>query len=332
MNSATYTSDPWFPSQENAFTLFFAITYNCNKKCKHCFTESDNNISSSIDDKYWLNLIDQLSELNNPRLFFTGGEPLKHPSLLNLASYANKKSIPIILGTNATLITSEIANDLKNVGVCEARVSIDGATEYSHDLLRGKGAFFETVNGIKLLINSGITVSIRTTITKQNYSQLTDIAKLVNELNIVDWELKHIIPTGRAAYHPELLTTSEERDFALRTILEIINSNIYPNLKIKLMEGTINQHTIIPESIKVAACPAGTRMMVVQPSGDVIPCGYLSSCVIGNITQESLHSILNKWDKIINNEDFFIFPDECKTCEHFSRCKGGCRAYNFCQQ
>lgn len=79
----TYSSDPWFPSRKNTFTLFAAITHACNQKCLHCFASEDV-LPKNLEDKWWYALFDQLAEVEASRLFFTGGEPLIHPSFLSM--------------------------------------------------------------------------------------------------------------------------------------------------------------------------------------------------------------------------------------------------------
>lgn len=220
---------------------------------------------------------------------------------------------------------------MSNAGISEARVSLDGASAASHNLLRGEGSFEKTVNGIRLLIEAGVTVSIRTTVNKYNFQELEKFGKLLGELGIYDWEIKHIIPAGNAMKHPEILTKAIERKIALDTILNIVNANMFPDLKIKLMEGSVSRDAKIHDFIKVASCPAGNRMLVVQPMGDVIPCGYLTSCVVGNITKNSLKEIRDKWVEKKKKEEQFILPDSCKSCKHVQKCKGGCPAFNFCK-
>jgi len=322
-------SEPWFPSSENAFTVFAAITHDCNLKCLHCFSAVDGEEKQTIlNDEEWFILFDQLAELEKPRLFFTGGEPLVHPSFMKLAAYASNKSIPIILGTNATFITPSVSKELSGAGIKEARVSIDGASATTHDLLRGDGAFEKAKQGLFSLIDEGISVSIRTTVNKWNYQELSKIEDLVVQWNVFDWEIKHIIPTGRALLNPELQITSKERAISLKPILERAVTNFYPQLKIKLMEGTLSPDIDVPESLKIASCPAGSRMMVVQPTGDVIPCGYLASSYIGNIKQKSLSEIRAEWDK----RPTFTLPTGCISCKHKKSCKGGCPAFNFCAE
>ena len=324
-----YASEPWFPSNESAFTLFAAITHECNLQCLHCFAaNSEKSQSVTLDDHDWFKIFDQLALLENPRLFFTGGEPLVHPSLMDFTRYASIKGIPIIIGTNATLVNNRIAKDLSAAGVAEARVSIDGSSSEMHDFLRGEGSFDKMINGIHALKDADIGVSIRTTIHKANCQYLDSIAVFLDKLNICDWEIKHLIPKGRALSHPELYTSSEEKVVALETILTIARNNSFPDMQIKLMEGVLHRDAVIPDTIKVATCPAGSKMMVVQPLGDVIPCGYLTSKVVGNITKTTLQEIRSAWHEF----EEIPLPAGCINCNHKHVCKGGCPAFDFCAE
>ena len=325
MSSDVYASDPWFPSQKNAFTVFSVLTHKCNQKCLHCFATNCFPEKPLLDQE-WLRLIDQLTYFEAPRLFFTGGEPLAHPSIYKLIAYASNKSIPTILGTNATLVNQSVSRKLVDSGLKEARVSLDGANKKSHDLLRGEGSYDKTVLGIQTLINAGITISIRTTINKLNFEEVFEIGKLISSMNIQNWEIKNIIPSGRALEHPELLTTKTERSIALESLIKIYSQKLFPDINIKLMEGTLNNSIDLPDGIKVACCPAGRSMVLVQPNGDIIPCGYLSSNVLGNIRRDYIMEVIKK-HKEINNR---IVPPKCQNCKHFYMCKGGCPAYSFC--
>jgi radical SAM protein with 4Fe4S-binding SPASM domain len=327
MNYSKYASEPWFPSSANSFTLFAAITHDCNLKCAHCFaTENADHYNQLLNDDDWMALIDQLALIDNSRLFFTGGEPLVHPSFIKLAKYASEKDIPIIIGTNATLIDKNMARNLRDIGVNEVRVSIDGSTSNTHDFLRGEGALEKTKIGVKSLVDIGIPVICRTTIYKNNYNDLESIAHMLIDLKIIDWELKNILPSGRATINTELMNTTIERNYALESVLKISNDSQFEQIKIKLMEGTLNRNVTVPKCIKVAACPAGIRMMVAQPNGNIVPCGYLSKQVIGNVKCNTLVDVRERW-AIMEKENL---PSGCQSCKNKDICKGGCRAFNFC--
>jgi MoaA/NifB/PqqE/SkfB family radical SAM enzyme len=61
--------------------------------------------------------IDDLAEFNVPVLLFSGGEPLMRKDFFELAEYAAAKGIRPTLSTNGTLITREVAERIKKIGV-----------------------------------------------------------------------------------------------------------------------------------------------------------------------------------------------------------------------
>jgi radical SAM protein with 4Fe4S-binding SPASM domain len=144
---------------------------------------------------------------------------------------------------------------------------------------------------------------------------------------INDWELKNILPYGRAAINTELMNSIIERNYALESVFKISNNLRFSQLNIKIMEGTLNRDVTVPESIKVVACPAGTRMMIVQPNGNIVPCGYLSKQIIGNIKHNTLVDIRKKWSVNETNS----LSSECQSCKNKDMFKGGCRAFDFCK-
>jgi len=57
--------------------------------------------------------IDDISVFGAPVMLFSGGEPLMHPHFLDLCFYAKSKGMRAVVSTNGTLITRELAKELK---------------------------------------------------------------------------------------------------------------------------------------------------------------------------------------------------------------------------
>ena len=57
------------------FRLFYDITYLCNLRCKHCFTNSGKPNSEELSLEEKLKLVDYMKELGIPRVSIAGGEP-----------------------------------------------------------------------------------------------------------------------------------------------------------------------------------------------------------------------------------------------------------------
>jgi len=77
------------------------------------------------------------------------------------------------------------------------------------------------------------------------------------------------------------------------------------------------------EAIK--GCGAGRQFCCIQPNGDITPCMFIPSYIIGNI-REVPFKIL--WDKLGGEPCFMerdILEDNCGSCQFRYLC-GGCRA------
>ncbi|HDM78347.1 MAG TPA: radical SAM protein, partial [Deltaproteobacteria bacterium] len=133
------------------------VTRRCNLRCIHCYARAkDKEFENELTLEEGKMMLDDLSEFGCPVVLFSGGEPLMHPHLIELASYAVEKGMRAVISTNGTLITREIARDLKAIGLSYVGISLDGMEEI-HDRFRGfKGAFKAALEGVENAQNEGI--------------------------------------------------------------------------------------------------------------------------------------------------------------------------------
>src|SRR4030042_3524949 len=138
-------------------------------------------------------VIDQIVQLGKPILILSGGEPLLRQDFFDIASYASEKGLRLALGTNGTIIDSNMASRLKEVAISRVGVSLDFPHPELQDRFRGSnGAFDAALRGIACAREAGLSIQINSTITKQNAPYLDDLLSLALE-------------TGAAAFHPFLL-------------------------------------------------------------------------------------------------------------------------------
>lgn len=108
------------------FRVFYDITYKCNLRCKHCFTNSgmENKEELTIYEK--LRLIEQLAELGVERVSIAGGEPFASEDIYKFIEKCNEKDIDVSISTNATLFNNEVINRINNLEIKNITVSFDG--------------------------------------------------------------------------------------------------------------------------------------------------------------------------------------------------------------
>jgi len=74
------------------------LTYRCNFKCIHCYNTLRQKMSSSkfeLSTSQIFHLIDQLVELGNFKVAFTGGEALLRRDIFDILWYARKNGLII---------------------------------------------------------------------------------------------------------------------------------------------------------------------------------------------------------------------------------------------
>jgi len=169
--------------KKQSLTNSVLLTERCNCRCLMCPQPPRNGSEDWIDLS--LRTI-ALMDSNTQALGITGGEPtLVWDGLIKVLSachdFIPRASVHLL--TNGRILKDyDKAEELAEVGGKNLFVGVPLYADISdiHDtLLRSKGAFWDTVEGLYNLERAGIFVELRTVITKQNYMRLPQWAEYV---------------------------------------------------------------------------------------------------------------------------------------------------------
>ena len=209
-----------FSSDKNPVVVW-NVTRRCNLRCVHCYSSSKNmEYADELNTQEGYALIDDLAQFGAPVILFSGGEPLMRPDLLELARYATKSGIRAVISTNGTLISRDVARDLKKVGLSYVGVSLDGM-RLTNDKFRGvKGSFNKALSGIRNCLEEGIKVGLRFTMNNRNVGDIPEIFKLLELENIPRVCFYHLVYAGRGS---ELVKEDLSHQMTRDTVDEIIN-------------------------------------------------------------------------------------------------------------
>ena len=176
------------------------MTRRCNLNCIHCYSSSQNiKYSNELTTDEGKKLISDLASFGSPVLLFSGGEPMIRKDLPELAEFAVDQGMRVVLSTNGTLFTRELAYTFKKIGVSYVGVSIDGM-EKTHDGFRGvKGAFDMTLRGIRICRDEGIKVGMRVTMNRKNVADIPALFELIEKENIPRACFYHLVYSGRGS-------------------------------------------------------------------------------------------------------------------------------------
>jgi 12,18-didecarboxysiroheme deacetylase len=185
-------------SRDKRPVVVWNVTRRCNLKCVHCYAHAKNrSFDTELTTEQGKQLIDDLANFGSPVMLFSGGEPLVRKDISQLAAYAVEKGMRAVISTNGTLITPEMARNLKKIGLSYVGISLDGMEEIN-DRFRGvKGAFRSALEGIKNSQDAGIKVGLRFTVNKFNVDEIPKVFQLLEDMDIPRVCFYHLVYAGR---------------------------------------------------------------------------------------------------------------------------------------
>ena len=187
-------------SRDKKPVVVFNCTKRCNLRCAHCYSHSAGDAGENeLTTAEAKALIDDLAQFGCPVILFSGGEPLLRPDLLELVDYAVAKGRRAVISTNGTLISPDVARQLKRVKLSYVGVSLDGVAG-TNDAFRGAaGAFDRALAGIRHCLREGIKVGLRFTINKRNAAEIAPIFRLLEAEQIPRVCFYHLVYAGRGS-------------------------------------------------------------------------------------------------------------------------------------
>jgi len=322
------------------------VTRSCNLACIHCRAASKYGpYPDELTTEQCLHLLDEIAAFSNPVIILTGGEPLLRDDIYEITSYGNDKGLRMVLATNGTLVTEEIAGRMVKSGIKRVSVSIDGPDKESHDTFRNvTGAFDGAMSGIQAMKKAGLEFQINTTITKANLHQIQEIMDLAITLGAVAHHIFLLVPTGRGKEMAGQAISPEEYEKTLNWFYEQslhcpiqLKATCAPHyFRIFHQRGGKNRGTAIrdrgaavndeesPFHTMTRGCLGGSSFCFMSHTGRVQPCGYLEvDC--GQIKERGFREIWEGSPILKELRNLNLYKGKCGRCQ-FIRVCGGCRA------
>ncbi len=319
-------------SEDMDFYFQWHITNVCNNRCKHCYHEDYDKGSELSKDK----LIKVAGEINDAlekwgflgNAAITGGEPFtRRNDLFQLLEYIEEECPNLTkydILTNGTLINDDDMGKLcRYKKLRRIQVSLEGSSKELHDSVRGVGDYEKVISAIKKLKSGGFTISVMTTLTRNNNNEIPKIIELLENLKVDYFALERFMPEGQGEAQKDwVLDKTEIREmfeYMTRTALKTKVPNI-------LLYRTL--YCLCGDDPTVGAmCSAGVNALTILPNADILPCRRLP-IKIGNVL---VNGIIDTWynsDILWKLRDYSSYKGKCNGCEHFTECRG-CRSMAF---
>jgi len=316
-------------------SLSLLVTLRCNLNCRHCSANAGPQpalVDPPIKDLFLI--LEKIIAFDPKSFAITGGEPFFRPDILKLLRWVrNKYTGELLVATNATLITKEMAKTIKEEGLIDFfDVSLDGVDETSCANLRGHGTFERTIRGIKYLQDEGITnISTSMVVTRQNYHLQPAFASLNQELG-TKYIFHNFSPAGRGKVN------SDEFDMPVRETVQPVAQKIKQEVMAQNsmdIEGYKRWARSNSRAALVAKmqCGAGVSTFTVMPNGDVFPCTVLNypQFLMGNLLSiDTFTTIIDRPTNRQLTESFHIdHRPGCCDCDVRYFCIAVCMGENY---
>jgi len=296
-----------FRIPEKGGRVLWEITNTCNYHCSYCIFSCENKkYENELTTNEVKEVIQDLKQNNFSYIKFTGGEPFVRKDMIEILKYASQLGFDMDISTNASLVTSEIAKELKEINFPMVHVSLDGYDKESHEYVRGKNTFEPTLRGIRNLTENNIYTRIGTVIYKENEKNLEDIIKFTIKLNANEIIFSFMEADGRLDGDDSIISKREIKD--VKNEIENLSKKYESKIKVKysFSENNINKCE--------GTCPAVNKFLYINNLGQISPCTWVSSKYQSELTLKN-----NTFSEIINSKPIqsylnYIKENKIKGC------------------
>jgi AdoMet-dependent heme synthase len=336
--------------------IAWEVTRSCPLACKHCRAAARHTpYPGELTTDEGRRLLDNIASFARPTMILTGGEPMLRTDIYDLAGYAHKLGLPVVMAPCGLLIDDDTAQRMLRAGIEVISISLDGATAASHDAFRGvKGAFDGAMRGLEAARRAGLKFQINTVVTCHNLAELPEILELAVRLGAGVFNPFLLVPTGRGKQLADQEISPEEyerslhwlADQTVRTDIRIrvtcaphytrillkhraasVSSRVSPQAQgPQCPSGALPPHGHMPAAPGAKGCLGGKEFAFISHVGKVQICGFLElEC--GDLKREEFNfrKIWETSETFLRMRNVDAYHGKCGLCEYRRLC-GGCRA------
>jgi radical SAM protein with 4Fe4S-binding SPASM domain len=278
-----------------------------------------------------LKICDQFPDLLVQEVDFTGGEPLLRMDWMEIAGRLNDMGITMGLLTNGQICELDIIPPLKEIGISNVGISLDGL-EQTHDFIRGsKGSFIKVLKSISMLQKANLSFIVITTVNAFNIQDLPAMLQMLQSIGVRKWRVQPTIPIGRVKDNRELRTD----DSWVAELVYFIR-RFKPKAKLGGLDIICGDGLEYIEENSIErpwrGCPAGLTACSITSDGKVIGCLSMTPDLIeGDLRKKDLWSIWFDQSSFGYSRKFSAdqLGPNCNSCDMAAECIGGCSSCSY---
>ena len=311
--------------------IAWEVTRACLLNCKHCRASAQNTpCAEELTTADCCRLLDNIASFAQPIIILTGGEPMLRPDIYDIAAYAHRLRLPVVMAPCGLLLNDETAGKIVRSGIRRISISLDGAAAATHDAFRGYvGSFDGCLAAIAAARRAGLDFQINTTVSRHNLDELPAILDLAVRLGASAFNPFLLVPTGRGRQllHQELSPRQYEQ-----TLEWLASQQVRADIQIRVTCAPHYQRILrqcggpAPSPHEAKGCLGGKAFAFISHVGVVQICGFLD-VPCGDVRQSGydFRAIWRTSEVFRKMRDEDSYRGRCGYCE-FRKVCGGCRA------
>lgn len=316
--------------------VVWELTLRCDHACTHCGSRASAARPDELTTEQALDVVEQLAELGAREVVLIGGEAYLHDGFLEIVAALARTGIHPTLTTGGRGVDASLAARMRDAGLEQVSVSVDGLRE-THDRMRNlKGSFDLATAALGACKAAGIRITANTNLNRLNQRDLEPLFEHLTAQGIVAWQLQLTAPLGRAADRTDMILQPWQLLDLLPRIAELKRLGFERG--VTLLPGNnlgyFGQEEALLRSPHPggkdhwAGCQAGRYVLGIESDGAVKGCPSLQTAhyVGGSLKQSRLEQIWREAPELAfardrGKEALWGFCGECAFGE---TCLGGC--------
>jgi PqqA peptide cyclase len=308
----------------NPLALIAEVTHRCPLHCVYCSNPLElAAVSSELSTDQWIDVFRQAGQLGMLHAHFTGGEPLARPDLVELIAGARTAGLYTNLITSGVGLTETRLQALVDAGLDHIQISFQDSREDSANWIAGAKAHAHKIELSRLIRRHKIAFTVNLVIHRQNIDHLEEMIFFIEQLAPDRMEIAHTQYYGWALRNRAALIPTRAQ---LETAVDAVAAAE------KRLAGRIRIDSVVPDYYAryPKACMGGwgRRLMLINPSGKVLPC-HAAEVIPGlefeNVREQSLEFIWQQSSSFQRFRGEEWMPEPCRSCDKRAEDFGGCR-------
>ena len=215
-------------------------------------------------------------------IHFLGGEPLLRPDLMEIIAACSKLGIETVVTTNGVMLDEVAGEEILRTGARGLNVSLNGATQGTHDLIQGASCFERVTRNIRTLVakrrqlaKGDFHIGVTFVLSKPSLAEGPALVDLCHDLGVDQLNISNLLLAGSASKNStSIAVCPEERLAFIESVVRWLrlNSGFCVSL-----DGFPSQWQYLRTKYGFRqpankTCYAGLKHMYVRADGAAFPC------------------------------------------------------------